>query len=169
MSNGAFKSQIPSFLKYLAPGTSQYYCSFPNLSTNPATSWQNTGNSKHTTGRFIAWQRENKMKPNKGGRNNANSKTYNEGAVHESTHFTTLISGGKHVMPQSIQCHGSEVLQQSRTLAHKSSLTDLHIACELTASRDSGTDASQANAAFTAGSVTKQHGACSRVSPTSRG
>lgn len=42
---------------------------------------------------------------------------------------------------------------QSRALAHKSSLTDLHIACELTASRDSGTDASQANAAFTAGSV----------------
>lgn len=75
----------------------------------------------------------------------------------------------KLVMPQSIQCHGSEVLQQSRTLVHKSSLTDLHIACELTASRDSGTDASQANAAFTAGSVTKQHGACSRVSPTSGG
>lgn len=68
-----------------------------------------------------------------------------------------------------VRRRGSEVLRQSRALAHKSSLTDLHIACELTASRDSGTDASQANAAFTAGSVARQHGACSRASPTSGG
>ncbi len=70
---------------------------------------------------------------------------------------------------QRAHCQASEVLKQRRALAHKSSLTDLHIACELTASRDSGTDASQANAAFTAGSVTKPHGACSRASPTSGG
>lgn len=50
-------------------------------------------------------------------------------------------------------------------------MTDLRIACEPAASRDSGTDASQANeavaSAFTAGSVAEQqqrqqqHGACS--------
>lgn len=63
----------------------------------------------------------------------------------------------------------SEALAQSRALARKSSLTDLRIACEPAASRDSGTDASQANeavaSAFTAGSVAeqqqRQHGACS--------
>lgn len=64
----------------------------------------------------------------------------------------------------------SEALAQSRALPRKSSLTDLHIACEPAASRDSGTDASQANAAaaaFTAGSVAEQQqqqredGACS--------
>lgn len=68
-----------------------------------------------------------------------------------------------------MQCRGSDAFKSSRALTHKSSLTDLHIACELTASRDSGTDASQANAAFTAGSVKKRHGACSCASPTSGG
>lgn len=49
---------------------------------------------------------------------------------------------------------GREARQSSGALAHKSNLTDLHsIACERTACRDSGTDASQAKAAFSAGSV----------------
>lgn len=61
----------------------------------------------------------------------------------------------------SIHHHSSEALRPS-------SLTDLHIACEQAASRDSGTDASQANAAFSAGSVTKQHGACSPTSDKRR-
>lgn len=64
---------------------------------------------------------------------------------------------------------GSEVLTQSRAHAHESSLTDLHIACELTASRDSGTDASQANAASKAGSAARRHGACSGAAPTGGG
>lgn len=92
----------------------------------------------------------------------------------KKTHFHDFLFGVENMfleleICQHMQCRGSEVLKQSRALAHKSSLTDLHIACELTASRDSGTDASQANAAFTAGSVTKQHGACSCASPTSGG
>lgn len=49
----------------------------------------------------------------------------------------------------TMYCSGSAAVHS----LHKSSLSDLHIACELTASRDSGTDASQANAAFTAGST----------------
>lgn len=53
-----------------------------------------------------------------------------------------------------MRCRGSEVLTQSR--AHESSLTDLHIACEPSASRDSGTDASQASAASAAGSAARR-------------
>lgn len=64
-----------------------------------------------------------------------------------------------------MRCCGSEVLTQSRAHAHESSLTDLHIACEPSASRDSGTDASQANAASAAGSAARRHGACSGAAP----
>lgn len=64
---------------------------------------------------------------------------------------------------------GSEVLTQSRAHAHESSVTDLHIACELTASRDSGTDASQSNAASAAGSAARRHGACSGAAPIGGG
>lgn len=55
-------------------------------------------------------------------------------------------------------------LKQSRALAHKRSLTDLHIACELPTSRDSGTDASQANAASAAGRAAERDSACARTS-----
>lgn len=59
---------------------------------------------------------------------------------------------------------------RARALARQSSLTDLRVACEPAASRDSGTDASQASAACSAaGSVAGPHGACSRPTPTSGG
>jgi len=77
--------------------------------------------------------------------------------------------GGKDVTRFDIFLGLRAPMEALKTKAHKSSLTDLHIACQQTASRDSGTDASQANAAFTAGSVAKQLGACSRSSLTSEG
>lgn len=69
-----------------------------------------------------------------------------------------FLRGGKHVSGAwTLAPRGSQALKPS-------SPSDLHIACERTASRDSGTDASQANAAVSAGSVAKQHGACSPTS-----
>lgn len=77
----------------------------------------------------------------------------------------TALSWLPPLEPDHMRCCGSEVLTQSRAHALQSSLTDLHIACELTASRDSGTDASQANAASTAGSAARRGGTAHALEP----
>lgn len=179
--NDAFKNQYgyPKVWNSLSVGfidTPAF--TFLKLRANPATLWWSIGNNKNTTGNWSENLLHNK--PAKLGHTSGNWKNVRSLALEPITMKPSIKSifstsyGVETVFLKleifhHMQGRGSEALRQSRALAHESSLTDLHIACELTASRDSGTDASQANAAFTAGSVAKQHGACSRASPASGG
>lgn len=137
------------------------------LSVNAAPSWSDTGNNKNTTGDCCLRTRKEREVGSASGKNSVvHSKTCSEGRLF----IKTALSWPSPLEPSDhMRCSGSEVLAQSRAHAHESGLTDLHIACERTASRDSGTDASQANAASAAGSAARRHGACSGAAPPGGG